>query len=247
MVHSRECWWNGARIAGSRYLEHSMIFVQNLVYAPLGYRLFQMHLHWGRNNTEGSEHTLNGQSFPLEAHFVHYNSRFASIDAAVRSGDHDALIVVGIFFQVGATTPPSLTSILNLLPYYTNVQQETEVQEYINLADMYPKGLEYYTYLGSFTTPMCNEVNRWIVLARPVSIKQSDLDRIRTVNLVLSSTRTGPGKNFRPLQPLNGRKVTASFNSLPYIAPPSPPPGPAPAPTPTPLPQDPGNPQMLEG
>jgi len=30
------------------------------------YELWQFHAHWGSDNSQGSEHTLNGQSFPAE-------------------------------------------------------------------------------------------------------------------------------------------------------------------------------------
>jgi carbonic anhydrase len=225
-----------------RELEHSIIFIQHLTYAPLGYRLFQIHFHWGVNNTEGSEHTINGERYPLEAHLVHYNSRFPSIDAAVRSNEPDALVVISILFELGSTTPPSISKVLERLAYFRSVGNEIEIDEYLNLADMFPPRLEYFTYLGSFTTPRCNECNRWIVLARPVSITQEALDKIRSVYINLSATRTGVGRNFRPVQPLNGRRVTSSFAMLPNLPTPTPTPPPAMTPTPTPTP----NPEAFE-
>eukprot|EP01084_Bolivina_argentea_P022692 42189_1 len=36
------------------------------------YCLDSIHFHWGTNSEYGSEHTLNGKHFPIEAHFVHF-------------------------------------------------------------------------------------------------------------------------------------------------------------------------------
>lgn len=30
------------------------------------YQLAQFHFHWGRNDSEGSEHTVDGKMYPLE-------------------------------------------------------------------------------------------------------------------------------------------------------------------------------------
>ena len=35
------------------------------------YRLWQIHFHWGPDDNSGSEHTIDGQKFPAEVHFVH--------------------------------------------------------------------------------------------------------------------------------------------------------------------------------
>ena len=35
--------------------------------------LWQFNLHWGKDDTQGSEHTVNGREFPMEVHFVHGN------------------------------------------------------------------------------------------------------------------------------------------------------------------------------
>ena len=35
------------------------------------YQVLQLHFHWGADDNQGSEHTLDGQSFPMELHIVH--------------------------------------------------------------------------------------------------------------------------------------------------------------------------------
>lgn len=44
-------------------------FPSALTGGPLGnneYRLVQFHLHWGSNNKQGSEHTVDGKAYPAE-------------------------------------------------------------------------------------------------------------------------------------------------------------------------------------
>ena len=35
------------------------------------YQLLQLHFHWGSSERQGSEHTVDGQRFPMEMHLVH--------------------------------------------------------------------------------------------------------------------------------------------------------------------------------
>ncbi|GFY52401.1 carbonic anhydrase 6 [Trichonephila inaurata madagascariensis] len=51
------------------------------------YILQQVHFHWGSQNNAGSEHTLDGIRYDLEAHFVHKN-------------EHNDLAVVAALFKV---------------------------------------------------------------------------------------------------------------------------------------------------
>ena len=39
------------------------------------YQFAQLHFHWGDTNERGSEHTKNGQAYPLEVHLVHFNTK----------------------------------------------------------------------------------------------------------------------------------------------------------------------------
>ena len=63
------------------------------------YQLAQFHFHWGSNNSQGSEHTMSGSSYPLEMHLVHVNMKYdGNVTAALEN--EDGLAVVGIFFEV---------------------------------------------------------------------------------------------------------------------------------------------------
>jgi len=45
-----------------------ILFMLVLKGGPLegSYELWQFHAHWGSNNDNGSEHTINGRSYPAE-------------------------------------------------------------------------------------------------------------------------------------------------------------------------------------
>ena len=62
------------------------------------YHLAQFHFHWGSNNSQGSEHTRSGISYPLEMHLVHFNMKYGNLSEAVKH--EDGLAVVGIFVEV---------------------------------------------------------------------------------------------------------------------------------------------------
>eukprot|EP00961_Rhodomonas_salina_P000819 11726-Rhodomonas_salina.1 len=66
------------------------------------WKFAQAHFHWGRDGhaDEGSEHYIEGVQHPLEIHFVHVNSKYADLTAALASGNTDALLVVGQMFTV---------------------------------------------------------------------------------------------------------------------------------------------------
>lgn len=42
---------------------------------PNVFRFAQLHFHWGNTSASGSEHTYNGEAYPLEVHLVHYNTK----------------------------------------------------------------------------------------------------------------------------------------------------------------------------
>ena len=39
------------------------------------YEFAQLQFHWGDSENKGSEHQIDGKSFPMEAHLVHFNRK----------------------------------------------------------------------------------------------------------------------------------------------------------------------------
>ena len=126
-----------------------------------------------------SENTINGKHFPMEAHFVHLD----------KNGD---IAVVAVMFEKGKENK-ALKVIEKSMP----TKHQTKNIGYLNGMDLLPKNKDYYRFNGSLTTPPCSEGVRWFVMKIPVSLSESQLKAFSDVM----------GKNNRPVQSINARKV----------------------------------------
>ncbi|KAM7372611.1 hypothetical protein PAMP_009767 [Pampus punctatissimus] len=73
----------------------------NISGGPLGYsyRLEEVRLHFGSEDSQGSEHLLNGQGFPGEVQLIHYNQDlYANYTEAAKSPH--GIAVVSIFIKM---------------------------------------------------------------------------------------------------------------------------------------------------
>lgn len=144
------------------------------------YTLLQFHSH------TPSEHTVNGQSYPLEIHFVHKN------DATGK------LAVIGLLFEEGAENAHLQPFIANLPD--TKDEQFVSATTTFNAADWFPGDKSYFTYSGSLTTPPCSEIVTWIVLEEPVEASTAQIHAFEAIE----------HENNRPIQPLYGRVIKHS-------------------------------------
>ncbi|KAJ8247309.1 hypothetical protein GJAV_G00244820 [Gymnothorax javanicus] len=174
------------------------------------YRLKQFHFHWGGKSSMGSEHTLNGKTFASELHLVHWNSaRYQSFGEAASAPD--GLAVLGVFLDIG-TLHRGLSQLTDAL--YMVKFKGTKIEfKGFDPTCLLPRNLSYWTYPGSLTTPPLHESVTWIVLKEPITVSDKQMSKFRT----LCFTEEEEDKiqmlnNFRPPQPLKGRKVRASFN-----------------------------------
>lgn len=140
------------------------------------YHLIQFHFH------AGSEHTLNGKRFPLEAHMVHVSA-------------DNKIAVIGIWFEEGKENT-LLKKLVTNLPQQANDTISEAMA--INVKDLMPKKLSYYHYMGSLTTPPCTEGVNWFVMK---TAQQASAEQINLLKKYM------PENNFRPVQPLNGRTI----------------------------------------
>ncbi|KAG7388486.1 hypothetical protein PHYBOEH_007846 [Phytophthora boehmeriae] len=156
------------------------------------YSMAQFHLH------TPSEHTLNGQHLDAEVHFVHSNA------------NGTALLVTGVFFQADddAETDPWVASVLDALDTVNmNETVSMSINSYADLVNTAADAHGVFNYAGSLTTPVCSEIVDWWVVKQPVKMSPADLERLQSQ--LKEIPITDDGKNARPVQPLNGRVVTA--------------------------------------
>ena len=143
------------------------------------YTLKQFHFH------HPSEEHVNGNAYDLVAHLVH-------ADAAGQ------LLVVAILFKRGQANP-TIDQIWKNIP--SEKEKAIDVPgSILNVRNLLPSSLGYYTFAGSLTTPPCSEGVTWYVLKTPVSLSPDQL---------ASFARLYPD-NARPIQPANGREIVES-------------------------------------
>ncbi|SIP97105.1 carbonic anhydrase [Chryseobacterium sp. RU37D] len=137
---------------------------------------------------EESEHTIDGIRYPLELHFVH-----KAMDGSV--------LVIGLMVKEGQEN-----SYFEKLSAFKNLTKDQKVDTDINFnpENMYPKNKSYYTYSGSLTTPPCSDNVTWIVFKNSIDMTKTEIEDI---------AKHLPKSNNRPIQPLNGRKITSYKSS----------------------------------
>ncbi len=143
------------------------------------YELLQFHFH------APSEHQIDGRTFPMEIHFVH------------KDVESDALAVLAVLIEVGGKNSP----FAQLSGVFPKEQGEKLTLQRANPTTLLPKNRDYFTYVGSLTTPPCSEVVTWLVLKTPISVDERAVKRF-----------TGIYKaNARPVMPINRRLILRSF------------------------------------
>ncbi len=147
----------------------------SIVYNEIQYNLIQFHFH------TPSEHTVNGESFEMELHFVHQDA-------------NGSLAVVGVLLHEGAENE-AYAELFEHLPATEGEPEPTELS--IEAAGLLPEETSYYTYGGSLTTPPCSQGVRWLVLTTPVEISAEQIETFRAIFEM----------NARPVQPLNERDL----------------------------------------
>ena len=143
------------------------------------YELLQFHFH------RPSEEKVNGQRFDMVAHLVH------------RDFDNN-LAVVAVLMEKGMDNP-FIQTLWNYMPLEVGMSVEPP-DVVIDLSKLLPEKREYYTYMGSLTTPPCTENVLWMVFKEPIMVSPEQIGIF---------TRLYP-HNARPIQPTHDRLIKES-------------------------------------
>ncbi|XP_004716636.1 carbonic anhydrase 14 isoform X3 [Echinops telfairi] len=178
---------------------------------PRRYVTAQLHLHWGQQGSPGgSEHQINSEATAAELHIVHYDSdSYATLSEA--ADKPHGLAVLGILIEVGETKNSAYEHILSHLHEIRHKDQKTSVPPF-NLRELLPPQMgQFFRYNGSLTTPPCYQSVLWTVFNQRVQISRDQLKKLQETLFSTEDPSELLAQNHRAPQPLNQRKVLASF------------------------------------
>jgi carbonic anhydrase len=150
-------------------------------YLNVGNRMFelqQFHFH------RPSEERINGRGYEMVVHLVH------------RDGE-GKLAVLALLLERGKPQP-AIQTVWNNLPLEKGDTSAPTIV--LDPNDLLPQKREYYTYMGSLTTPPCTEGVLWLVMKEPVQASPSQMALF---------SRLYPF-NARPIQAASGRMIKES-------------------------------------
>lgn len=163
--------WNNGHTVQVNYAEGSSIAVDGIQFD-----LKQFHFH------APSENLIKGQSYAMEAHFVHMD----------KEGN---IAVVALMFEEGGENT-ALEKLWSSMP--KNAGDRKALPSPFAAGDLLPANPDYYRFNGSLTTPPCTEGVRWLVLKEPVTASKEQVE-------AFSHVMHHP--NNRPVQSVNARPV----------------------------------------
>ncbi|KAK5859095.1 hypothetical protein PBY51_003186 [Eleginops maclovinus] len=178
---------------------------------PTSYKAVQFHLHWGNNGGPGSEHTIDGEQYPMELHIVHMKQQYTDLTTAL--SDQEGVAVLGFFYEKSNSANRKYEPIINALRSIRNAKDNTSLIA-ISLAQLIPAEqnlTSYYRYKGSLTTPGCNEAVIWTLFESPIPLSMEQLRAFSELKFHDGKSMVG---TFRPVQPLNGRQVSWSGGAV---------------------------------
>uniref|UniRef100_A0A8C5HN00 Carbonic anhydrase n=1 Tax=Gouania willdenowi TaxID=441366 RepID=A0A8C5HN00_GOUWI len=166
---------------------------------PGHYRASQFHFHWGGNGNPGSEHTIDGERFPMELHIVHIKEPYGTLAEA----EHDlaGIALLGFLFEVMKrrlfiTIQTSAVMMMMFSP-----QESADDHPHLDpiiaaLGRVQNNELHnYYRYVGSITTPGCEQAVTWTLFHKTLAISSRQVRKPEFLKKRISKPWRTDGNN----------------------------------------------------
>ncbi|XP_042910978.1 carbonic anhydrase 1-like isoform X2 [Parasteatoda tepidariorum] len=172
------------------------------------FTLLHVAFHWGNETHKGSEDSINGRKFTISANLIHQNNGKS--------------VSVVAFLEERRRLNSALYNILSVKEafQYEGQKFEGEIQlsnrnshrqGKIYLGDLIDNNCPFYRYEGSLSFPPCDEGLTWMECRKPKTVNRNQMNQLFSLYSVKEGTPDADKchllNNYRPAQPLNGRKV----------------------------------------
>ncbi|EEZ98484.1 Carbonic anhydrase 3-like Protein [Tribolium castaneum] len=157
------------------------------------YVFSQLHFHWGKNDGEGSEHTIDGVRYPIEMHVVFFKANYLTQESALK--EKDGIVVLVYMFKGGKNEA-----------FQVLIDHVMEVQKPHTSRKLNPLPLSYFVkkfeqdyllYWGSVTTTVCLHYILWLISREPMGVAAEQVDELRSM---LDANEELLQGNFREVQ-----------------------------------------------
>ncbi|XP_030747175.1 putative carbonic anhydrase 3 [Sitophilus oryzae] len=171
------------------------------------YVFSQLHLHWGVNSMEGSEHTVDGCRQPGEMHVVTFKSCYLTQESALKESDGVAILVY--MFKLQDKPNAGFSIISDALTGIAKAHTSMKVNpiELTTLVKQFTS--DYFMYRGSVSTTNCVHYITWMITRVPMGVSNDQVDSLR---YLLDDNDDLIKRNFRPVQLESNRSI---FHVLP--------------------------------
>lgn len=137
--------------------------------------LYKIYLHWPSN------HSLNGEKYPLCVKLVHYKRKYKSISRAIKN---NAIAILEVFVDtrnhVHSNVFGAIARQVELVK--DEFMKPVMLERKIRLSDFIPTDVEnYFKYKGSLNSPKCKEGVTWVVFLKPIHICSLQLKMIMNI------------------------------------------------------------------
>uniref|UniRef100_A0A3B3ZNS9 Alpha-carbonic anhydrase domain-containing protein n=1 Tax=Periophthalmus magnuspinnatus TaxID=409849 RepID=A0A3B3ZNS9_9GOBI len=177
------------------------------------YTAIQFHFHWGDTEYHpGSEHLINGKRSQMEMHVVSLKKGYTTEEALA---DSQGIAVLGFLIEANKNMSKSepwmnLTSLLTNSKDLVNLTEAISINDLIGTVNL----TKFYRYMGSLTTPMCNEAVLWTVFEEAIQV-HPDLSNSNTCSFLPHQMQMFPTKMeyhnvYRPVQDFHSRTIYTS-------------------------------------
>ncbi|XP_033330720.2 carbonic anhydrase 1 [Megalopta genalis] len=143
------------------------------------YLLSQIHFHWGENEMNGSEHSVDGASMPMELHVVLFKDEYEKFNLALTKVD--GIIIVVYFFKLQNESNKFIHNILRHASEIRAAHSSVRLVPVSLNTLMRPFSEDYFLYWGSIILRTNPHRILWIISREPIGVSVEQVRTFRTL------------------------------------------------------------------